>query len=433
MRNISPSLLALSLFVSCVTPCLQAETETKEESTYPQKTENQQLRRAPPVLTRFDSFTGKITKPKVRLRLQPNYEGPVLREMNPDEYVIVLGETEDFYAVQPPDDFHGYVFRTYVLDNVIEADRVNIRLKPDREATIIGQLKSGDRINGTPAADNHKWLKIKLPSKTRFYIAKEYVDRAGDVGFKERLDKKREAAYHLLNTTDAMSKIEMQKPFDQMGITGIKANYQHIINDYAEFPEAVAKAKESLITIQEGYTAKKLAYLEEQARLSSTTAEANKKLNAELKAQKSKISHLEQQIEQERHLAAVVQPIVEVPHGMKKPTQIPINMSIWLPVEERLFNTWAQQTGHHNPQDFYNEQKQQGFVLRGIIDPYTRSVKNKPGDYMLLNAASKLPVAFLYSTHINLQDYVGHEVSLLVSPRNNYNFAFPAYFVLTIE
>lgn len=431
MRNIPPSILALSLFFSCSSPWLYAEKETKEGSNS-QKNENQKQQLTAIFSSKFEPFTGKITKPKVRLRLQANYEGPVLREMSPGEYVVVLGEGEDFYAIQPPNDFRGYVFRAYVLDNVVEADRVNVRLKPDRDATIVSQLKAGERIDGAPAVTNNKWLEITLPSQTRFYIAKEYIDRVGDVSFKDRLDKKREAAYHLLSTTDVMSKAEVQKPFDQMSITGIKANYQHIINDYTDFPEAVAKAKESLAAIQEGYTTKKLAYLEEQSRLSFTTTEANKKLSAELQAQKSKVSHLEQQIEQGRQLAAVAQPIVEIPYGTKKPSQIPMNMSMWLPAEEKLFRAWSQQTGRHNPQEFYEDQKQHGFMLRGIVDPYTRSVKNMPGDYMLLNPTSKLPVAFLYSTHLNLQDYVGHEISILVSPRNNYHFAFPAYFVLTI-
>ena len=191
MRTLPPSLLALSLFFSCANFSLQGEIETQEKAV-PQKLDNQR-RSAPPVSNKFDSFTGKITKSKVRLRLQANYEGPVLREMNPNEYVIVVGETDDFYAIQPPTDFRGYVFRTYVLDNVVEADRVIVRLQPDREATIISQLKAGDRIEGVPAPANNKWLEIKLPSKTRFYIAKEYVDKVGDAQFKERLDKKREA------------------------------------------------------------------------------------------------------------------------------------------------------------------------------------------------------------------------------------------------
>lgn len=428
MRNISPSLLALSLFFSCSTPLLIAETEIKEPGSSKKIETPKQSK--PPASPKFESFTGKISKSRVRLRLQPNYEGPVLREMNPGEYVVVLAETDDFYAIQPPTDFRAYVFRTYVLDNVVEADRVNVRLKPDRDATIVTQLKAGDRVEAVPAANNNKWLEVKLPNSTRFYIAKEYIDKVGDATFKDRLDKKREAAYSLLNTTDAMSQAEVQKPFDQMGITGIKANYQHIIDDYIEFPEVVNKAKESLALIQETYNAKKLAYLEEQSRHASTASEMNKRLSAELQAQKSKVNYLEQQIEQGKQ--TIGQPIVEN-SGAKKPAQLPINMSIWFPVEEKLFNAWAQQTGRYNPSDFYNEQKQQAFILKGLVDPYNRAVKNKPGDYMLLNSSSRLPVAFLYSTHINLQDYVGHEVTILVTPRDNYNFAFPAYFVLSVE
>jgi hypothetical protein len=409
---------------------MQAEIETKT----PLISKKSETRAAPSsVVAKFEPFTGKIIKNKVRLRLQANYEGPVVRELNHHDYVVVLGENDDFYAVQPPSDIHGYVFRTYILDNVVEGDRVNIRLQPDREATIVSQLKAGDRVVGSVASANNKWLEIALPSTTRFYIAKEYVEKVGDAGFKERLDNRRQAAYDLLNTTDAMSKAELQKPFDQMGIAGIKANYQHIINDYSEFSDIITQAKESLTAIQDAYTAKKLVYLEEQSQASSSTIETNKKLNAELEAQKNKISHLEQQIEQNRQVATVMQPTIETLHNVKKPHQLPVNMSIWIPTEENLFNAWSRQSGKHTPQEFYEEQKQQGFVLQGIVDPYTRTVKNKPGDYMLINTASKLPIAFLYSTHINLQDYVGHEVSILVSPRNNNNFAFPAYFVLTIE
>jgi uncharacterized protein YgiM (DUF1202 family) len=307
MRNISPSLLALSIFLSC-TPWLQADAEMQVNSI--SKISNTRSVIPASVAVHFEPFTGKIIKNKVRLRLQSNYDSPVLRELNRNDLVIVLGETEDFYAIQPPADVRGYVFRSYVLDNVVEGDRVNIRLKPDREATIIAQLKAGDHVEGTIASTNNKWLEIRLPNTTHFYIAKEYVEKVGDIGFKERLDKKRDAAYDLLNITDAMSKAEMQKPFDQMSIAGIKANYQHIINDYAEFPEAVAKAKESLAAIQDAYTAKKLAYLEEQSRASSSTIAANKKLSVELQAHKNKINDLELQLEQSRQFAAIAPSVV---------------------------------------------------------------------------------------------------------------------------
>lgn len=430
MRNKLPSLFTYSIFFMCAIPALQAEVETDSS---PKAKKSEKIQNPLIVNPKFEPFTGKINKNKVRLRLQPNYEGTVFKELNRNDFVIVLEETEDFYAIQPPPDARGYVFRTYVLDNVVEGDRVNIRLQPDREATIIGQLKNGDRIDGVPAQANNKWLEIKLPATMRFYVAKEYVEKVGDIGFKDRLDRRRNAANDLLLTTDAMSKAEAQKPYNQMGITGIKANYQHIINDYPEFQDIIAKAQESLTAIQNILTAKKVAYLEEQSRNSSNTIEANKKLSAELQVQKNKINHLEQQIEQNRQIVANIQPNNEAAYTSRKPTQLPVNMSTWLPLEEDLFNQWAMKSGKQNAKDFYDEQREQGFVLRGIVDPYTRAIKNKPGDYMLLNSSSKLPIAFLYSTHINLQDFVGHEVSIIVAPRNNNNFAFPAYFVLTLE
>ncbi|MGD0665819.1 MAG: hypothetical protein ABSA17_08880, partial [Rhabdochlamydiaceae bacterium] len=74
---------------------------------------------------------------------------------------------------------------------------------------------------------------------------------------------------------------------------------------------------------------------------------------------------------------------------------------------------------------------QAGVILTGIVEPYASMVKHKPGDYVLKD--KDLPKAYLYSTQVNLQEYVGKKVSILVVPRSNNNFAFPAYFVLSVE
>ena len=380
-----------------------------------------------PVAVKLDPFTGKISKNKVRVRVQPTFDAAVFRELNHDDLVVVVGESDEFYAVQPPADAKAYVYRTFVLDNVIEGSHVNARLKPDLEAPVVAQLNSGDRVEGTIYSGNNKWMEIKLPAATRFYVAKEYIAKAGDAGLKARLENKQEGATELLNKTEGLAKTEMQKPFDQINIEGLRSTYQHLMKDYPEFPQIAAKAKEAWITIQEAYTAKKVAFLETQTRTGSLAVETNKKLEAELQAQRSKVNQLEQQIEKNRQIAATLQP------QLSKPTQLPVNMTYWIPAEESLLDSWTQKSGSHSAKDFYEEQKKQAFILKGIIDPYNRAVKNIPGDYMLLNAASKLPVAFLYSTLVNLQDYVGHEVSILVVPRTNNNFAFPAYFVLHLE
>ena len=112
---------------------LMAQTTTTQiyadPSTYSRSSQNENDASAAQFVetpvTPFTSFTGKVTKNKVRLRLQPNLEGPILKELVQGDMLIIIGETEDFYAVQPPTGSKAYVFRTYILDGVVEASRVN--------------------------------------------------------------------------------------------------------------------------------------------------------------------------------------------------------------------------------------------------------------------------------------------------------------------
>lgn len=406
---------------------LQVTVEKEEPIEKPKEEKMKPL--PPPPAAKFDPYTGKITKNKVRMRLQPALDAPVFGELNSNDLVVVVGDADDdFYTVMPPNDVKAYVYRTFILDNVIEGNRVNARLKPDLDAPVVAQLNSGDRVDGIVYPSNNKWMEIKLPASARFYIAKEYISKAGDASLKSRLEKKHEIAVQLLKNAEIAAHEEMQKPFNQINLNTAKLNYEHLIKDFSESPDIVSKAKESLSALLDAYMAKKIAFLETQSQNSTTTQEMNKKLATELQAQKSKVSQLEQQLEKNKR----AQPPVQQPNG-NKASQLPAHMSAWIPAEESIMAIWSEKTGNHSPKDFYEDQKKESFTLKGIIDTYNRPVKNKPGDYMLIGAASKLPIAFLYSTTVNLQDYVGHEVTVLVISRPNNHFAFPAYYVLQVE
>ena len=106
-------------------------------------------------------------------------------------------------------------------------------------------------------------------------------------------------------------------------------------------------------------------------------------------------------------------------------------MRIWEPIEQSIFQIWASQDENKELEDFYDEEQLNATILTGIIESYSRPVKNRPGDFIL--RIDNLPVAFLYSTKINLQDKVGQKVTMKASSRRNNNFAFPAYYVLSIE
>lgn len=168
MRKPSLYLMLLSLHFFSLSSVLAEDlsVSTKAQPVQPADSENTHA---------FVPFTGKISKTKVRMRTQPTYDAQIVREVIPGELVVVLGETEDFYAIQPPTEFKAYIYRTFVLDDIVEGKNVNVRLNPDLESAIVAQLNSGDRVQGTIDPYSPKWLAIDMPATARFYIAKEFV------------------------------------------------------------------------------------------------------------------------------------------------------------------------------------------------------------------------------------------------------------------
>ncbi|MGH2612568.1 MAG: SH3 domain-containing protein, partial [Rhabdochlamydiaceae bacterium] len=213
----------------------------------------------------FSSFTGKIKRKKVRLRATADLEGRVVKELNQHDLLVIVGEKGDFYSVEPPIGTKAYVFRSFVLDGIIEGNRVNVRLEPSLDAPVIGHLNSGDSIKGILSSRNNKWYEISPPAGTRFYIAKEYIDSIGGPEVKIQLDKRRMTAEQLLDAATLLTQAEMKKSYREMDVERIKHHYQTVMNEFTDFPDLCDKAKEGFNTLQEEYTQRKIAFLEEKA------------------------------------------------------------------------------------------------------------------------------------------------------------------------
>ena len=380
--------------ISAIEPVeIHATTSHFEESAPPQLQEIAPL--AISETKSFSPFTGRIKGKKVRLRTQADLESRVVQEINRNELVVVLGEKGDFYAVEPPAGLKAYVFRTFILDGIVEGNRVNVRLEPSLDAPVIGHLSNGDRIKGAISSLNNKWYEISPPAGTRFYISKEFINPIGGPEMKAQIDKRRTAAEQLLDGALLLTQVEMKKSFQEMEIDRIRHNYQIVMNDFTEFPDLCDKAKEAFNILQEEYTQRKIAYLEEKAEGKTESQ------------------------------GAITSPRLEV---ALNPTD---RMKLWEPIEESLYMAWATRHDDRSMEEFYEEQKQNAQVLTGIVEQYSAPVKRKPGDFILKD--KDLPVAYIYSTHLNLQDLVGKKVTVVGTKRENNNFAFPAYFVLSVE
>ena len=128
-------------------------------------------------------------------------------------------------------------------------------------------------------------------------------------------------------------------------------------------------------------------------------------------------------------MAKEANPSLEIP--MEIATPLSDKMKLWISAEESLFLKWSAQHPARSLDDYYQEQRAKSVRLSGTLESYTAPIKNKPGNFIIRDR--DLPRAYLYSTKVDLDKYVGKYVTLYVSTRPNNNFAFPAYYVLDID
>lgn len=345
----------------------------------------------------FTPFTGKVKGKRVRMRLQPDIESRIIRELNKSDYLSVIGEKDNFWVVEPPAGVKAYVFRSFVLEGVIEGNRVNVRLEPSLDAPVIGHLNSGDHVDGSLCASNNKWYEIAPPSSTKFYVAKDFVEYAGGPDLASQVQKRQHTVQKLLDSAHALAAAEMDKPFDEIDIDRITQSYQAVINDYSDFTDSVEQAKEALASAQESYMQKRISHKEEFSALAASDDVSSKG---------------------EHRRSSII-------------SQLTDKMKLWEPIEEALYLTWSRLNDDKNMGEFYDEQRLAAVPITGILEAYTAPVNNKPGDFVVRE--NDLPVAYVYSTQVNLQELVGKRVTVMGAPRPNNNFAFPAYYAVSVE
>ena len=203
-----PKLSLLALSAVCLTANAPAEPAAKTG----RPADTQEAKKS----ESFKSFTGKVLANKVRIRSKADMESRIVRQVNKNDLLLVIGEAGDFWAVQPPKGTKAYVFRSYVLDNVVEANRVNVRLEPHVDAPIIGQLQSGDKVDGVVCAMNHKWFEIAPPKNSRFFISKEYIEKAGNPDYLSVMEKRKGEVEEQLSSAFFLAEAECKKNYEEM-------------------------------------------------------------------------------------------------------------------------------------------------------------------------------------------------------------------------
>jgi len=373
----------------------------------------------------FKPFTGRITGEKVRLRIRPQLDAHVVKELSAGDLFVITGETEDFYSVHVPKNVRFYVYRKYLIDDTVDGNRVNLRMGPSVESAIVDQLHYGDKVVGQVAEKNSKWMEIEPPDFIYFYVAKDYIDNVGGPELLLRLEKTKERLTTQLSEAQESIATELEKPFDLIQVNHALEVLEEIAAYERDFPKEATLAKNLSHETRQSYMQKKIHYLEEMQNESPEELQRrNEELRSALAFQEQKVKELVNQVNQSPT------PTQLAPQS----DELTAEMLAWEPIEGHLFRSWSVgQDPHVTIEDFYVDQLSESQEIAGVVQPYNHNLSTRPGDYLLFSEETGTPIAYLYSTRVNIKDLLGQKKQLRVVERTNHNFAFPAFYVLSVE
>lgn len=373
----------------------------------------------------FTPFTGEIKGNRVRLRVAPHTDSSVIRELSKGDLVAVIGEKKDYYVVSVMDGMKGYVFRTFILDNTIEGEQVNVRSEPSTSAPILSRLSRGTQVSLTQNQTPGKWLEIELPSQCVLYVAKNFVTNKGPVEIYKQQEQQKKLALNLLEQAQDFAKVELQKDIDEIDLEAIYKKINLLQDEeFKHVPNLTQRIHKTLEEVQDAYLTKSMEHAQKAPAPSKPVAQETTSSQTtitkahEATAPKTMGSLLSRHIR--KQIAVKTSPSLK---GRET-------------LENSLFKIWVSmqpqgKTGNLTLDDFYKDEQKKQLVLTGEIEPYAHVVKNNPGDFLLKNGEAT--VAFLYSTKIDLSQWVGKKISITCLPRPNNCFAFPAYYVTHIK
>ena len=129
----------------------------------------------------FEPFQGEINSENANLRADATVTSETICMLNKGDGVEVVRQLYDWYKIRLPRQAPSYISKDFVSDigkdrGEVLKDNVNIRLRPDISAPILGRLNSGDLViilEGTPpwykiepVKNSFGWVNMKLVNKT---------------------------------------------------------------------------------------------------------------------------------------------------------------------------------------------------------------------------------------------------------------------------
>ena len=124
-------------------------------------------------------FTARVKADHVNIRAGQSNNYEALTEVNKGNDLVVIGKNYSWYQVRLPEGSKMYLKMGYLKllsteVGEITADRVNIRARPNTNASIIGQLVRGDQF--FIKENKGEWLWIRPLAKAQGWVHEDFLE-----------------------------------------------------------------------------------------------------------------------------------------------------------------------------------------------------------------------------------------------------------------
>jgi uncharacterized protein YgiM (DUF1202 family) len=150
-------------------------------------------------------FIGKVKDDNVNIRAGANQNFEILAKANSGDFLYVSEEAYGWYKVRLPKSAHCYVAKDFIEKKddaaVSKTGSLNLRAKPNRESSVVGQVHKGDKVRIVsedidgwyeifPTENSFGWVRADLIEYTLSDVQKWIADNAEKVVNKEEVKAK---------------------------------------------------------------------------------------------------------------------------------------------------------------------------------------------------------------------------------------------------
>jgi len=134
----------------------------------------------------FPGFPGKVNSSSINVCADSTLNSAVICVLNKNDLVEVVAEFFEWYKIRLPKSAPSYIKKRFVacVDDIAKDpcrngrvinSRVNIRLKPDENSSILGKLNKTDPV--VIIGQDKGWYKIEPILSSFGWIHKKFVDK----------------------------------------------------------------------------------------------------------------------------------------------------------------------------------------------------------------------------------------------------------------